>query len=69
MDRLEPLLKDSWLKYSQLDTFIRLTGAEDAFRYIELYQKQRLNVARCAMSASENGSIINVGQKASVNNR
>lgn len=31
--------------------------------------KQRLNVARCAMSASENGSIINVGQKVSVNNR
>lgn len=39
LDRLEPLLKDSWLKYSQLDAFIRLTGAEDAFRYIELYQK------------------------------
>lgn len=39
LDRLKPLLKDSWLKYSQLDAFIRLTGAEDAFRYIELYQK------------------------------
>ena len=39
LDRLEPLLKDSWLKYSQLDAFFRLTGAEDAFRYIELYQK------------------------------
>lgn len=39
LDRLKPLLKDSWLKYSQLDTFIRLTGAEGAFRYIELYQK------------------------------
>lgn len=39
LERLEPLLKDSWLKYSQLDAFIRLTGAEDAFRYIELYQK------------------------------
>ena len=38
-DRLKPLLKDSWLKYSQLDAFIRLTGAEDTFRYIELYQK------------------------------
>lgn len=39
LDRLKPLLKDSWLKYSQLDAFFRLTGAEDAFRYIELYQK------------------------------
>lgn len=39
LDRLKPLLKDSWLKYSQLDAFIRLTGAEGAFRYIELYQK------------------------------
>lgn len=39
LERLKPLLKDSWLKYSQLDAFIRLTGAEDAFRYIELYQK------------------------------
>lgn len=39
LDRLKPLLKDSWLKYSQLDAFLRLTGAEDAFRYIELYQK------------------------------
>lgn len=39
LDRLKPLLKDSWLKYSQLDAFIRLTGAEDAFRYIVLYQK------------------------------
>lgn len=39
LDRLKPLLKDSWLKYSQLDAFIRLTGAEDVFRYIELYQK------------------------------
>lgn len=39
LDRLKPLLKDSWLKYSQLDAFIRLTGAEDAFQYIELYQK------------------------------
>lgn len=39
LDRLKPLLKDSWLKYSQLDAFIRLTGAEDAFRYIGLYQK------------------------------
>lgn len=39
LDRLKPLLKDSWLKYSQLDTFIRLTGAEGAFQYIELYQK------------------------------
>ena len=39
LDRLKPLLKDSWLKYSQLDAFIRLTGAEDTFRYIELYQK------------------------------
>lgn len=39
LDRLKPLLKDSWLQYSQLDAFIRLTGAEDAFRYIELYQK------------------------------
>lgn len=39
LDRLKPLLKDSWLKYSQLDAFVRLTGAEDAFRYIELYQK------------------------------
>lgn len=39
LERLKPLLKDSWLKYSQLDAFIRLTGAEDAFRYIGLYQK------------------------------
>lgn len=39
LDRLEPLSKDSWLKYSQLDAFFRLTGAKDAFRYIELYQK------------------------------
>lgn len=39
LDRLKPLLKDSWLKYSQLDAFVRLTGAEDVFRYIELYQK------------------------------
>lgn len=39
LDRLKPLLKDSWLKYSQLDAFIRLTGAKGAFRYIELYQK------------------------------
>lgn len=39
LDRLKPLLKDSWLKYSQLDAFIRLAGAEGAFRYIELYQK------------------------------
>lgn len=39
LDRLKPLLKDSWLKYSQLDAFLRLIGAEDAFRYIELYQK------------------------------
>lgn len=39
LERLKPLLKDSWLKYSQLDAFIRLTGAEDAFRYIWLYQK------------------------------
>lgn len=39
LDRLKPLLKDSWLKYSQMDAFIRLTGAEGAFRYIELYQK------------------------------
>ena len=39
LDRLKPLLKDSWLKYSQLDAFIRLAGAEGSFRYIELYQK------------------------------
>lgn len=39
LDKLKPLLKDSWLKYSQLDAFIRLAWAEDAFRYIELYQK------------------------------
>ena len=39
LDRLKPLLKDSWLKYSQLDAFLRLTGAEDVFRYIELYRK------------------------------
>lgn len=39
LDRLKPLLKDSWLKYSQLDAFLRLTGAEDALRYIELYHK------------------------------
>lgn len=39
LDSLKLLLKDSWLKYSQLDAFLRLTGAEDALRYIELYHK------------------------------
>lgn len=40
LDRLKPLLKDSWLKYSQLDAYIRLTnGGGDALKYIELYHK------------------------------
>ena len=39
LDRLKPLLKDSWLKYSQLDAFLRLTGTGEAFQYIELYHK------------------------------
>lgn len=41
LDRLIPLLMDSWLKYSQLDAYLRLTThfGGDAFRYIEFYQK------------------------------
>lgn len=40
LDRLMPLLTDSWLKYSQLYAYIRLTHfGEDAFKYIEFYQK------------------------------
>ena len=41
LDRLIPLLTDSWLKYSQLDAYLRLTihFGGDAFRYIEFYQK------------------------------
>ena len=39
-ERLMPLLPDSWLKYSQLDAYIRLTnGGGDALKYIELYHK------------------------------
>lgn len=41
LDRLIPLLADSWLKYSQLDAYLRLTThfGGDAFKYIEFYQK------------------------------
>lgn len=40
LDKLKPLLKDSWLKYSQLDAYIRLTnGGGDSLKYIELYHK------------------------------
>lgn len=39
-ERLELLLADSWLKYSQLDAYMRLTnGGGDALKYIELYHK------------------------------
>lgn len=39
-ERLALLLADSWLKYSQLDAYIRLTdGDGDALRYIEFYHK------------------------------
>lgn len=39
-ERLALLLADSWLKYSQLDAYIRLTdGGGDALKYIELYHK------------------------------
>ena len=41
LDRLIPLLTDSWLKYSQLDAYLRLTThfGGGAFKYIEFYQK------------------------------
>lgn len=39
-ERLALLLADSWLKYSQLDAYMRLTnGGGDALKYIELYHK------------------------------
>lgn len=39
-ERLALLLADSWLKYSQLDAYIRLTnGGGDALGYIDFYHK------------------------------
>ena len=39
-EQLMPLLPDSWLKYSQLDAYIRLTNGDgDVFKYAEHYRK------------------------------